>query len=165
MPAILQNLKTSDADRPKLQALVYDILPLTLKEGAGKRWSECGRKAVIGVCDRPWPAANTDALDAGCLEYAVTTFDHHVSWSTHNGSVFLISHWHILRDKLCLNNGVFLPPRSWEVDSIPKGLGLCALVWLCIENGVSKVIIRLILNILYVKKKRNLLSIERWNII
>ena len=29
-----------DMNRLKLQALVYDILPL--EEGAGKRWSECG---------------------------------------------------------------------------------------------------------------------------
>ena len=30
---------------PKLQALVYDILPLV--EGAGKRWSECARRLHV----------------------------------------------------------------------------------------------------------------------
>ena len=31
----------------KLQALVYDILPSTLEEGAGKRYLECGVQPVL----------------------------------------------------------------------------------------------------------------------
>ena len=48
--------------RPKLQTLVYDILPL--EEGAGKRCSECGgrcRKAMLGV----WHSQTTTVKEVG----------------------------------------------------------------------------------------------------